>query len=326
MPSHLTGERARALKLLEIYHGGVDDFFKFWPSDKTYFFSTDNKAFMAYRVHNHAAVCLGDPVGHKDSIVLLLKEFKAFCSEHNWLLIFIQTDHRYYTQYASIGLRPLLIGSDAAINLDRFMRHTVHNSYFRNIVNRFEKNHFEVETLMPPHSKQVLRDVQSISDSWLKLPNRKEWSFITGRADNDYLQQLPLFILKDSEGMGQAFISQLPSYEHGAASIDLMRHRATSPPNSMDYLLICFMRKLHASGYAKFNLGMSPLDSKPRREERLARLLKHIYSSYDRFIGFRGLHQFKSKYQPDWEARYVWYQGPFYHLPRYARAVYKLMK
>ena len=256
---------------------------------------------------------------------LLLQEFHGYCSDQNWRIIFIQTNDRYQSEYAGIGLRKLLIGSDAVINLETFTKDTIHNKYFRNIVNRFSKARFKFVISRPPHSEKLLADISSISASWLTLPHRKEWSFLTGRLDSSYLRQVTVFVLQDASGAAQTFINQLPSYKHGTATIDLMRHRADAPPNSIDYLFICLLRHLKAEGYKDFNLGMSPLDANPAQNEYAARLLNHSYRLANRFIGFQGLHQFKAKYKPAWEPRYVWYQGGIHLLPQYGLAIFRLM-
>ena len=108
-------------------------------------------------------------------------------------------------------------------------------------------------------------------------------------------------------------------------TIDLMRHGADAPPNSIDFLFIAIMEAKHKQGYDYFNLGMSPLDAKPFIKSRTERLVHHGYKLTDSFIGFRGLHRFKAKYQPIWEPRYVIYQKGPGHLPKIGMAVFRLL-
>ncbi len=317
---------ARARKLLEIYRGEVDDFFKLWPPDKCYFFSSDNKAFISYGVNHNVAICMGDPVGYHYSINLLLDEFKQYCLDHGWTLAFIQSTFKNKGVYNAIGLRSILIGADAVIDLDRFTQTTIHNKYFRNLVNRFEKNQFKFEVYSPPHSPKLLNELRLISNSWLKLPHRKEWSFLTGRFDVDYLQQVVLYVVRDSQGKAQAFANDLPSFKPGIVTIDLMRHRADAPANSMDFLFIRLLQTKAQEGYKGFNLGLSPLGGKLFATGLSARLLIYGYQFSNSFIGFRGLHQFKSKYKPKWEPRYVWFQDGRHHLLPIGLAVLSLLR
>jgi phosphatidylglycerol lysyltransferase len=58
----------------------------------------------------------------------------------------------------------------------------------------------------------------------------------------------------------------------------------------------------------------------------LDKILEDLFKASNRFIGFKGLHQFKAKYEPDWDPRYVWYQGGLLRLPQIGLAVYELLK
>ena len=312
--------------LLEIYRGDVDDFFKLWPQDKKYFFSKDSKSFIAYAVNNKVAVCLGDPVGPINSVERILHEFKEFCCRNNWSFAFIQTTSKHAEYYKKIGLKPVLIGADALIDIDTFCNNTVHNKYFRNIVNRFSKNNFVVKRYTPPHNNNLLKDLKDISDSWLKLPRRKEWRFLTGRFSSDYLQQLTIYVLYDSAGNAQAFATELPSYEPGVATIDLMRHRVDSPTNSIDYLFIKLLEDLSKNGYMYFSLGLSPLDGRPAKTNLPSRFAIKLFRAGNHYMGFKGLHQFKSKFKPSWQQRFVWYEGSPLRLIRVGIAVTHLLK
>ena len=123
-----------------------------------------------------------------------------------------------------------------------------------------------------------------------------------------------------------AFVNELPIYKSGVATIDLMRRSAEAPTNVIDLLFIELLRQMQKDGLISFNLGMSPLDGKPFVKSRLERVVLRLYAISNKFIGFRGLHQFKAKYQPSWEPRYVWYQGPTLGLVKIGISILKLMR
>ena len=315
-----------AMKLLETYGGEADDFFKIWPKDKIFFFSSDNKAFIAYAVKLKMAVCLGDPVGHAGSIQLLLNEFRAFTAKQHLVICFIQATDKYKEHYSAVGLKNMLIGADAVVDLRQFVDSTIHDKYFRNLVNRYNKQGFSFDSYAPPHNKKLISELQLVSDSWKSLPHRKEWSFLTGRFNSDYLRHVSLYVLRDKTGAVQAFSNGLPPFKPGVVTIDLMRHRADAPPNSMDLLFINLINSKHLEGYSYFNLGMSPLDARRFNQAPLERMLMGVYKIGNSFIGFRGLHQFKAKYRPTWAPRYIFYQPGPGHLIRGGLAVFKLLE
>ena len=90
-------------------------------------------------------------------------------------------------------------------------------------------------------------------------------------------------------------------------SVDLMRYPPDSPNGLMDYLFIQTMLWGRAQGYEWFNLGMAPLAGLQNRSfaplwNRFGAL---VFGGGETFYNFRGLHQYKDKFSPEWEARYL---------------------
>ncbi len=298
-------EREAARKLLETYGGGIDDFFKLWPHDKSYFFASDKQAFIAYGVARGVAICLADPEGKPESIEPLLAQFRDFCFGNGWLIAFIAASDKHASLFKKFGFSKMDIGADAVIDTQKFLNETVRNKYFRNIVNRFQKGNSVCERHLPPHDPQLISELRSVSNDWLKIPGRKEWTFLTGRFQSRYFRETPLFVLRDEKGKALAFANEIPSFKAGEATIDLMRHRRDIPKNAMDYLFIELIRQLAAEGYQQFNLGLSPVV----RQDSEAKRFDFIYIITRAFVSAKGLHQYKSKFDPTWEPRFVYYAG-----------------
>ncbi len=237
-----------------------------------------------------------------------------------------QARGKYTLEFKDANYREIAIGADGVIGLDNFMSSTVHNKYFRNIVNRFEKNHFYVTTHTPPHDSNTIREVSDISKSWLGISGKKEWSFLTGKYSEEYLQQVTIHTIRDKSGTPQAFTNEIKSFKPGVCTIDLMRHKSDSPANTMDFLFIELIKTKQSEGYYELNIGMSPLDGQRFANNFPSRLLQNAYRLTNGYIGFGGLHQFKSKYEPKWEPRFVWYKGRYFQLVIIARAIAKLMR
>lgn len=318
-------DQRKAKKLLARYGGEVDDHFKFWPKDKDFFFAGGGQSFLAFRVKHRVAVCAFDPVGPAGSIAKLLKEFSDYCLKRRWQIIFIQTTDKFEKALARCGLKRIIIGCDCVIDTGEFLASTVHNKYFRNIVNRFSKSGFVARRHLPPHNPELIAELKSISDDWLDMPYHEEWQFLTGRYDAEYLADCPLFVLRDRAGQAQAFVNEIPSYKANVSSIDLMRHRRSSLANSMDYLLIELIRQLARDGVEQFNLGLSPLAGQSFASSGVEKFILWFYRTFQSFMRFKGLHQFKAKYRPDWQPRYIYVGGSLWHLPRIGLAIIQLM-
>ena len=90
-------------------------------------------------------------------------------------------------------------------------------------------------------------------------------------------------------------------------SIDLMRYLPDSPNGLMDFLFIQIMLWGRDQGYQWFNLGMAPLAGLQNRSfaPLWNRFGAMVYGGGETFYNFRGLHQYKDKFNPHWEARYL---------------------
>lgn len=322
----LPSDRQQARAILENYGGEADDFFKLWPQDKSYFFSSDGEAFVAYGVARGIAVCFAGPVGKPSSIKGLIGEFESFCLVNGWSAAFAQASNRFGKELKAAGFDELLIGADAVIELDKFMTSTVRNKYFRNIVNRYDKKSFSFERYLPPHSNDLLKEVRQVSTSWQSRGGRKQWRFFTGHYATNYLQQTALFVVRDANGQLMAFVNELPCFKKSEATIDLMRHRRDVPPNLMDWLFIKLITQLQTDGFKKFNLGISILGGKEAAIRPADKLLHFLFNSNQKIIAFKGLHRYKSKFEPDWEPRYLYYQGSPARLPQIGLAIVKLIR
>lgn len=320
----LPAERVRAHELLQRYGGDIDDYFKLWPEDKSYFFSSDGEAFIAYGVARGVAIAFAGPEGRPESISRVLHEFRAYCLNNGWLVAFIAASDKHKTTFEHLGFQTLAIGADAVIDVDKFLGETVNNKYFRNIVNRYAKGNFSCTRHLPPHSPELIKSLSDVSDDWLKIPGHKQWRFLTGYFSAPYFAHTPLFVVRDETGKALAFVNELPSFKAGEATIDLMRHRRDAPKNIMDYLFIELMRRLHEQQIQNFNLGISPMARQSFAGSFSERLLDYIYLASQRFVSVKGLHQYKAKFKPEWEPRYVYYIGSAPSLPHIGLALAKL--
>ena len=95
-------------------------------------------------------------------------------------------------------------------------------------------------------------------------------------------------------------------------SIDLMRFdREAAPPGVMEYLFTWLMVWGAAEGYGAFSLGMAPMSGlEPTGDARALAPLWNpagalLYRHGEHFYNFQGLRAYKSKFDPEWEPRYL---------------------
>ncbi|HET9173695.1 MAG TPA: phosphatidylglycerol lysyltransferase domain-containing protein [Candidatus Saccharimonadales bacterium] len=322
-------DRERMRTLLETYGAPSEDFFKLWPHDKHYFFSSDGKAGLALKVKNGVALCLGDSAGDPKAAKTILREFEMQCYENDWLPAVIHVEPLRAKVYAQAGYALQKIGEEAIVNIDHFESAVANNKYFRNIRNRFNKANYTFEVLKPPHHPDVFKRLNVVSNEWLNKPGRTERGFAMGYFSEDYIQQCIIFVARDAAGTIQAFMNQIPApFDSAEANFDMLRYASGSPSNINDYLLTNFIHAMHDDGYVRVNLGLSPLVGLGNKEEKtlLDNFLYFAYANGDRLYSFSGLHRFKSKYEPDWSERFLAYKGGIRGVTKVTNALARIMK
>src|SRR4029077_9686056 len=84
-PRLVQGARHRELARALVAAHGVDTLAPFvLRSDKSYFFSEDESAFLAYRVVGGVAIVSGDPIGPGDAFDELVSRFIAHAHGRDW--------------------------------------------------------------------------------------------------------------------------------------------------------------------------------------------------------------------------------------------------
>jgi len=104
-----------------------------------------------------------------------------------------------------------------------------------------------------------------------------------------------------------AFANLWIGAEKEELSPDLMRHLPEAPHDIMEYLFVQLMLWGKQEGYCWFNLGMAPFSGLETRA--LAplwhRLGAFVFRHGEHFYNFQGLRQYKEKFAPEWEPKYL---------------------
>jgi phosphatidylglycerol lysyltransferase len=308
--SALPHERQQAEALLADHGRLPEHYFALWP-DKSYFFSHDRSGFIAYRTAAGVAIGLSDPVAPEDSTSALAGQFLEFCAGNGWSAAFLYAQPDRLAAYERLGLRALRIGSDAIVNLEHFCAETRTSKQFRKVKRRIEEDGYSTAYLEPPHPDELVRQLSEVSRDWLTLPGRRERYFALGAFTTEYLQRCPVFVVMDADRRAAAFANLTPAYRPGMATIDMMRHRPGAPHGMMDYMfqeLFCLMRE---RGFRTFDLGLAPMAGVGERPEDATeeKVVRQVFELLGRYFPFEGLREYKAKYEPVWEDRFLVYQG-----------------
>lgn len=303
-------ERDLAQKLLDKHGKDALDYYKLLP-DKSYIFSKSGNCFIAYRTALSVAIGLGDMRGPDDELSDFLKSYLSWCHQNAWTVAFLQTGEQNLEVYKANSLSTLKVGEDAVIDLEKFAASTCKKKDFKSRVKKFEKDGYSFSFSRAPQSDEYIDELEEVSNEWLSLPGRRERSFSLGVFDRQLLKHENVYAVKSADGKVVAFVNQVRSYAPHEASIDLMRHRHEVPNGTMDYLFVKLLLCLKDEGFKFFNLGLAALSGVGDNSDAnvYEKACKQIYEHMNRFFSYKGLRNYKNKFEPDWQSRYLIYEG-----------------
>jgi len=279
--------------------------------DKFYYFSPTGRSVIAYVPKGRGAIALGDPIGPGEDRQEVIIGFQHLCERNDWYPAFYQTLPNDLELYQSLGFQVIQIGEEAIVDLKAFTTKGKSGANFRNAMNKLTKIGYQAKFYQPPLDNELLQKLRVVSDEWLKTMQGAEKRFSLGWFDDDYLRECEIVTVETAAGRIEAFANVVPEYQLNEITIDLMRRRAEIEHGVMDFLFLSLFQHFQQQGYDSFNLGLSALSGVGVAEKspRLEQALRYLYEHLNRFYNFQGLHTFKEKFRPRWEARYLVYPG-----------------
>lgn len=307
-------ERRHATSIVEQYGRSSLARFVLLP-DKLYFFSPGGSV-IAYTARGGVAVALGDPIGPPEDVTDAIVAFQQFCKRNDWSPAFYQTLPDYRDLYRAAGLELLCIGHEGIVQLETFTIGGGGNKNLRATMNRFVRLGYQALVHEPPLSAPLLAELRAVSDEWLTMMHGSEQRFSLGWFDDDYVSHSRVMAIHNPDGAIIAFANVVPEYQRNEISIDLMRRRCEVESGTMEFLFVAFLQWARDKGYATFNLGLSALSGVGQQSDDpvIERALHYIYEHVNQFYNFKGLHEFKEKFHPEWSPRYLVYPNVG-HLP-----------
>jgi len=293
-------------------------------ADKHHLQVAEGTALVGYAVRGSVALACGDPLAAPDRLKQALQEYLEFCHRNGWTPCVYEGAQEHLSLYEQLGLRTLKIAEEALINLKEFSLAGNKRANLRAMVNKVSKTGMVIERYDRAVTRHPQKDEQleSISEEWLSEKRLGEMSFTLGRFSLEALENKPLFLAREGDRI-VAFCSWLPYRSGHAAVLDLMRKRRNAAAGTMDLLLALSLQHLKTDGLEQASLGNAPLANVGEPHTTLDRGVSLLFENLNSFYGYKNLFQFKKKFAPRWEGRYLVYpQGA--NLPKIAYALTRL--
>lgn len=284
--------------------------------DKALLFSDSRRAFLMYAVEKRSWVTLGDPVGPPEEWPELAWRFREMADRHGGWTVFYEVGADSLPLYVDLGLSLLKLGEHARVPLATFSLEGGARRGLRYTRRSLERDGVSFELVPPERVPDLLPELRAVSDAWLSLKNTREKGFSLGRFDERYLSYFPIGVARQ-RGRIVAFANMWVGGGREELSVDLMRHLPDAPRGVMEYLFVELMLWGAAQGFRWFSLGMAPLAGLETRT--LAPLWNRagavLFQYGEHFYNFQGLREYKDKFDPVWQPRYLACPGGL-RLPR----------
>jgi phosphatidylglycerol lysyltransferase len=273
--------------------------------DKSLLFNPARTAFVMYGIEGRSWVAMSDPVGNDSQREELAWMFVERSRRSGGWPVFYQVEAQRLAMYVDLGLRFVKLGEEAVVHLDSFGLEGREVKNLRHSYAHAAEGGLSLEIVEQNDVPRILPELRAVSDVWLAERKTREKGFSLGRFNEDYLRHFPIAAVHQA-GRMVGFANLWLTAGKQEMSVDLMRHDPTAA-GVMDYLFVELMLWGKREGYRTFALGMSPLAGLESRAlaPLWARLGALLFEHGETFYNFQGLHNFKSKFKPEWQPRFL---------------------
>jgi lysylphosphatidylglycerol synthetase-like protein (DUF2156 family) len=313
-------EWRRAEALVHTYGSDTLAYFAL-REDKSFFFSSDGRAMIAYTYMAGYALAAGDPIGAPGSVGLVVDEFLEMCDERAWNPSFLAVREADLPMYAARGMHHFYLGDEAIIRCDTFTLEGGKMKSVREAVNRVSKR-YRFELIQESKASPALvRQLNEISERWRGKRPERGFTMTLGEdiagSDPEFL----LCIALDEHNVPGGFLRIVPAYGADFGyTLDLMRHDPGAPNGMTEFLIAGTAAALKQEGVRRLSMNFAVWGRLFESDVPFTfrqRVAKRIVTVLNPFFQIESLHDFNAKFDPEWLSRVLVYRAPE-DLPRVA--------
>jgi lysyl-tRNA synthetase, class II len=310
---HTESDWEHANRLVHTYGWDTLAYFSL-RDDKSFFFSSDGEAVLAYTYLGGYALVSGDPIGERTSVVQVLDEFLAMCDERAWNPAFLAVREASMPLYASRGFTSFYLGDEAILDCARFTLEGPRRKSLRAAVRRVGRSYrFQLVTESNA-SPRLVEQLNAISAKWRgKAPERgftmSLSQDVTGAEAN---REFLLCVALDEDGVPGGFLRVVPAFGPSFGyTLDLMRHDPAAPNGMTEFLIAGAAAALGQRGIRRLSMNFAMWgrlfadDITFSPAQRAARWAVGVLNP---FFQIRSLHDFNARFDPEWMPRVLAYR------------------
>lgn len=315
------GDREVEVRRLVAHYGQADSLGYFATRrDRSYAFSDDGRAVVAYRVVGSVALASGDPVGERTSWPSAVANWLATAREFGWMPGVTSASAEGARYLAGLGFSVVPLGDEAVLYPDRFTLDSTSLTPVRQAVTRARRAGLTVQIRRHGDlSPAEMHDVVELADLWRLGGAERGFSMALERLGDPADTRCLLVMARDAKGSPVGLLSFVPWGQTGL-SLDVMR-RSPEAPNGVTELMVAeLMDAADDLGVMQVSLNFAVMrsvfaDAEELGASPIARAGSGLLGFLDRFTQIESLYRNNEKYRPEWRPRYVCYEGTVSLLP-----------
>ncbi len=304
-------ELDEALAITKLYGKSALDYFKTY-FDKLLFFNEERTSYISYKVSGNFAVILEDPVAENpETMKKCLSAFDKYCSDNGLKAISYRVPAESLEIYKSLKKKSLFLGQEAVVDLNTFTLQGSNKKRIRNAMNKVAETGFQLHVYDPPLKEGLLQKLEAVSDNWLLDMEREELVFSQGMFNWEEIKNQTVLVAENEEEKIVGFLNIIPDYAKDEATFDLIRKISDAPNGVIDFLHVELFNYLKQKNIRYLNLGFAPLSGIEIPDDITERSMKFAYEKIKSFSHYKGLREFKDKFDPVWHDKYLIYEHDF---------------
>jgi lysyl-tRNA synthetase class 2 len=305
-------EHERSVARALVHAWGVDTLAPFvLRSDKSYFFTADHAAFLAYRVVSGVAIVSGDPIGPRERLEELIGTFVDHAHHRDWRVAILGASEGCLPLYAAHGLHSLYHGDEAIVDTASFSLEGRAIRKVRQSVHRLAQAGYTTRVLRPSElDGELRRELEDIARDWRgDAPERgfvMALDALFALGDED-----ALFVIGFTpEGRAAGFLHFAISCG-GALSLSSMPRLRTTPNGFNEWLICEAIAWARDNGFERVSLNFAPFAALLAPEADLTgmqEVQRRALMTLKGHFQLDNLLSFNRKFFPRWERRFVVYE------------------
>jgi lysyl-tRNA synthetase class 2 len=280
--------------------------------DKSVVWSPTGKAAICYRVVSGVMLASGDPLGDPEAWPGAIRAFLEEAADHAWTPAVLGCSERAGTVWVrETGFAALELGDEAVVDTGTFTLEGRPMRNVRQMVGRIARAGYSVDVC---RVRDVQHDVRAAAmadaAAWRSTDTERGFSMALGRL-LDQSDPECVFVAARQDGAVRAFLQFVPWGRDGM-SLDVMRRDSAADPGVNELMIAEALKVAPALGVSRVSLNFAAFRAALERGERLGagpvlRTWRKVLLFASRWLQIESLYRFNSKFQPQWQPRFLVY-------------------